>query len=215
MIEMGFKFNRTLLCFTILYLLLISNPASALEIKFEEEGKSNRLTKDAVRLFRHILPEAQTLNIRVSMIEEEKTAVMIVLFDKKTEDGFLLMKKIPPINSYTYMVAWLLQGHYHFLKDQASTPRQKKHLKLLSRYFKGSTISGKDTFHMGEPVKFFYQPRIPEVRGVRLDISTTGSVLYSGHPDETGFSKIMVPGFKYKYIAVFPKQHQVMASGIQ
>lgn len=212
---MGFKFNGTLHCFTFILLLLISSPVSALDVKFEEEGKSNRLTNDAVNLFRHILPEAQALNLRVSLVEDEKTAVMIVLFDKKTEDGFLLMKKIPPINSYTYMVAWLLQGHYHFLMDQASTPRQKKHLKLLSRHFKGRTISGKDTFHMEEPVNFFYQPRIPEVRGVRLDISTTNNVFYSGHPERTGFSKIMVPGFKYKYIAVFPKQHQVTAGGIQ
>lgn len=215
MIKPGLKFNKTLLNFIFLFFLLISSSASALEVKFEEEGKSNRLTNDAVNLFRHILPEAQILNLRISMIEEEKTAVMIVLFDKKTEDGFLLMKKIPPINSYTYMVAWLLQGHYQFLMEQASTPRQKKHLKLLSRYFKGRTISGKDTFHMGEPVNFFYKPRAPQVRGVRLVISAADNVLYSGHPEKTGFSKIMVPGFKYKYIAVFPKQHQVIAESTQ
>jgi len=149
-----------------------------LVINFIELGKQKNLTNDAINLFKQILPEADALNLSIIMVEKKKTAVMIILFDKKSEDGFTLMREIPRINSYTYMVAWLLQGHFYFLKQEAATPRQKKHLQFLSRYFSGKTIQGSDSFYLGKLIKLFYEPSAPEVRGINLSSSKMGTGLY-------------------------------------
>ncbi|MCP3874967.1 MAG: hypothetical protein GY699_17670 [Desulfobacteraceae bacterium] len=184
----------------------IASQSAALEVNFNELGKQKKLTPDAVNLFKQVLPEAEVLSLSIVMIEEEKTAVMITLFNKKNKDGFNIMRRIPNINSYTYMVAWLLQGHFYFLKEEATTPRQKKHLQFLSQYFQGRSINGSDTFYLGEFIELFYEPLVPKIRGINLSGSKIDTVLFSGYPKASGFGKIIMPGFKIKYIAVFSRQ---------
>ncbi len=158
-----------------------------------------------MNLFRHILPEADVLDLHILMMDKKRTAVMTVLIDHKAEDRFSLMREIPQINSYTYMVAWLLQGHFYYRKEKTSTPRQKRHKLLLDRYFDGKLIRGSDTFQLEEIIELYYEPPVPKVPGVSFLKTEVDPVLYSGYPKTTGFAKIILPGFKLKYIAVFPE----------
>lgn len=183
---------------------LNANPATALEINFTDHEISKKLTEDAQQLFGFILPEAHSLDLCIESIDAKETAVMTVILDKINEDGFMIMKEVPKINSHTYLIAWMLQGHFYFLKEQAKTERQKRHLKLLSRYFDGRNISGSDTFYTGKLVELFYNPLQPKVRGLDLNISAFSRVLYSGVANKDGFAKITVPGFRPKYIAILP-----------
>lgn len=176
--------------------------ASSLEIKFHEHDRKKELTRDAQNLFKFILPEAEVLNLRIEKIEDKDTAAMTVLLDRKIEDGFVIMRQVPPVNSYTYLVAWLLQGHFFFLKEQAVSPRHKRHLKLLSRYFKGNHLDCADTFYLGRPVEVLFRPDAPAVRGMDIILSASDKILYSGVPSKCGFAKIMLEGYMTKYIAV-------------
>lgn len=189
----------------VLCSLLTANLAAALEIKFFENKIERKLSQDSQKLFKQILPEADSLDLRIEKMDEVKTAFMTVLLDQKNEDGFLIVKKIPNINSHTYLVAWMLQGHFYFLKDRATSDRHKRHLQLLSRYFDGRTLYGGDTFYQGETVQLYYKPLLAKVRGMKFNISASNRVLYSGSSGQTGFAKILVPGFKHKYIAILPK----------
>lgn len=193
-----------LFLWVVVIFCLAAGNALGLEVKFTEFGKPRTLNREAVDFFGQILPEAAVLDLHIVKEGEKKLAVMIVLFDKQTEDGFNLVKEIPHINSYTYMIAWMLQGHFDFLDDQAVSIRQKRHLNLLGRYFRGRSIKGADSFNMGDFIKLYYEPDEPRISGVRLADAGISKVLYSGYPREIGFGKISVEGFNPKFIAVFP-----------
>jgi hypothetical protein len=182
----------------------IISQAVALDVNFIEFGKPKELTRDAVSLFRQILPEADVLDLHIVMTGKKKTAVLTILINEKTADGFSIVREIPRINIDTYMVAWLLQGHFYFLKKEVTTYRQKRHMQLLGRYFDGKLIKGSDIFYLGEPIELYYEAPTPEVRGISLASAKIDAVLYSGYPKAQGFGKIILPGFRLKYIAVFP-----------